>query len=87
VVNCNYCHVQQGKDPTTGTTKWVWESDDKLPKHTARRMMQMVLAIKANDKIDFTENEITCYTCHRGQKNRALLVDINKGSITLQETI
>jgi hypothetical protein len=28
-VNCDYCHVQQGKDPTTGTTKWVWESDDK----------------------------------------------------------
>jgi hypothetical protein len=67
-VNCNYCHVQQGKDPTTGTTKWVWESDDKPTKHTARRMMQMVLAIKANDKIDFRENEITCYTCHRGQR-------------------
>jgi hypothetical protein len=67
-VNCNYCHVQQGKDPTTGTTKWVWESDDKPTKHTARRMMQMVLAIKANDKIDFRENEITCYTCHRGER-------------------
>lgn len=67
-VNCNYCHVQQGKDLTTGTTKWVWESDDKPPKHTARRMMQMVLAIKANDKIDFRENEVTCYTCHRGQR-------------------
>src|ERR1044072_7212144 len=66
-VNCNYCHVQQGKDPTTGTTKWVWESDDKPSKHTARRMMQMVLAVKANDKIDFRENEVTCYTCHRGQ--------------------
>jgi len=67
-VNCNYCHVQQGKDPTTGTTKWVWESDDKPSKHTARRMMQMVLAVKANDKIDFRENEVTCYTCHRGQR-------------------
>jgi len=67
-VNCNYCHVQQGKDPTTGTTKWVWESDDKPSKHAARRMMQMVLAVKANDKIDFRENEVTCYTCHRGQR-------------------
>jgi hypothetical protein len=67
-VNCDYCHVQQGKDPTTGTTKWVWESDDKPPKHTARRMMQMVLAIKANDTIDFRANEVTCYTCHRGQR-------------------
>ncbi len=67
-VNCNYCHVQQGKDPTTGTTKWVWESDDKPSKHTARRMMQMVLAVKANDKIDFRENEVTCFTCHQGQR-------------------
>jgi Photosynthetic reaction centre cytochrome C subunit len=67
-VQCNFCHVQQGKDPTTGSTKWVWESDDKPQKQTARRMMQMVLAIKANDKVDFRENEVTCYTCHRGQK-------------------
>jgi photosynthetic reaction center cytochrome c subunit len=67
-VQCNFCHVQQGKDPTTGLTKWVWESDDKPQKHTARRMMQMVLAIKAKDKIDFRANGVTCYTCHRGQR-------------------
>ena len=67
-VQCSFCHVQQGKDPTTGTTKWLWESDDKPPKQTARRMMQMVLSIKANNKVDFRENEVTCYTCHRGQR-------------------
>ena len=67
-VQCNFCHVQQGKDPATGTTKWLWESDDKPQKQTARRMMQMVLAIKANNKVDFRENEVTCYTCHRGQR-------------------
>lgn len=67
-VECNFCHVQQGKDPNTGRTKWVWESDDKPQKQTARQMMQMVLSIKANDKIDFRENPVTCYTCHRGQK-------------------
>ncbi len=67
-VQCSFCHVQQGKDPTTGTTKWLWESDDKAPKQTARRMMQMVLSIKANNKVDFRENEVTCYTCHRGQR-------------------
>lgn len=67
-VQCNFCHVQQGKDPTTGTTKWLWESDDKPQKQTARRMMQMVLSIKANNKVDFRENEVTCYTCHRGQR-------------------
>jgi hypothetical protein len=31
-------------------------------------MMQMVLSIKANDKIDFRENPVTCFTCHRGQR-------------------
>jgi hypothetical protein len=66
-VQCNYCHVDQGKDPNTGRTKWVWESDDKPVKHKAREMMRMVLSIKANDKIDFRENPVTCYTCHRGQ--------------------
>src|SRR5882762_7756000 len=66
-VQCNFCHIQQGKDPKTGFTKWVWESDDKPEKQTGRRMMQMVLSIKANDKVDFRENPVTCYTCHRGQ--------------------
>jgi len=67
-VQCNFCHVQQGKDPETGRTKWIWESDDKPEKQTARRMMQMVLSIKANDKVDFRNNEVTCFTCHRGQR-------------------
>ena len=67
-VHCNFCHVQQGKDPNTGVTKWVWESDDKPEKRMARGMMQMVLAIKANDRVDFRGNEVTCYTCHRGQR-------------------
>src|SRR5436190_11307352 len=66
-VQCNFCHVQQGKDPKTGFTNWIWESDDKPQKQAARRMMQMVLSIKANDKVDFRENPVTCYTCHRGQ--------------------
>lgn len=67
-VQCNHCHVDQGKDPRTGRTKWVWESDDKPVKQKAREMMRMVLSIKANAKIDFRENPVTCYTCHRGQK-------------------
>ena len=66
-VQCNFCHVQQGKDPKTGFTNWIWDSDDKPEKQTARRMMQMVLSIKANNKVDFRENAVTCYTCHRGQ--------------------
>ena len=66
-VKCNFCHVQQGKDPKTGFDIVIWESDDKPEKQTARRMMQMVLSIQANDKVDFRENAVTCYTCHRGQ--------------------
>jgi len=65
---CSFCHVQQGKDPKKGFTNWVWESDEKPEKETARRMMQMVLSIKANNKVDFREKDVTCYTCHRGQK-------------------
>ena len=67
-VQCNFCHVQRGRDPKTGQTDWVWGSDDKPEKQTARRMMQMVLSIKANNTVDFRENEVTCYTCHRGQR-------------------
>src|ERR1044072_1408765 len=25
---CDFCHVTKGKDPKTGQTNWVWESDD-----------------------------------------------------------
>ena len=42
--------------------------DDKPETQTARRMMQMVLSIKANDTVDFRNNEVTCFTCHRGQR-------------------
>ena len=31
-VQCTFCHVQKGKDPKTGFTNWVWESDDKPEK-------------------------------------------------------
>src|SRR5690242_10065635 len=31
-VKCGFCHVSQGKDPKTGFTNWVWESDDKQEK-------------------------------------------------------
>lgn len=66
-VTCGFCHVQQGKDPKTGFTNWIWDSDDKPEKQTARRMMQMVLSVNATNKVDFRSNRVTCYTCHRGQ--------------------
>ncbi|HEV2915440.1 MAG TPA: c-type cytochrome [Pyrinomonadaceae bacterium] len=66
-VKCDYCHVKAGKDAETGRDKWVWESDDKETKRTARRMMQMVLSVNNTNRADFRDNPVTCYTCHRGQ--------------------
>lgn len=55
---CNFCHVRKGND-------WVWESDDKEEKQTARSMIKMVLAI---NKDNFRGNiQVSCYTCHRGR--------------------
>ncbi len=55
---CNFCHVRKGND-------WVWESDDKEEKQTARAMMKMVLSI---NKDNFRGNiQVSCYTCHRGR--------------------
>lgn len=52
-VKCNHCHTNP------------WEKDDKLPKQTARRMIQMVFAL---NKGSFGgENAVSCFTCHRGK--------------------
>ena len=64
---CTFCHVVKGKDPKTGQNIWAWESDEKPEKQTGRRMLQMVLLINGSNKIDFTQNSVTCFTCHRGQ--------------------
>ena len=52
-VECDFCHVQR-----------AFEKDDKKPKETARKMMEMMFAINA-DTFD-RERKVTCYTCHRG---------------------
>jgi photosynthetic reaction center cytochrome c subunit len=52
-VECDFCHVQG-----------AFEKDDKKPKATARKMMEMMFAI---NKDNFDGNrEVTCYSCHRG---------------------
>src|SRR5882757_878968 len=52
-VDCEFCHVEHDRD-----------KDDKKEKQTARKMIEMELAInKSNFK---NEIEVTCYTCHRG---------------------
>ena len=61
-VKCDYCHVQ-GNFP----------SDEKLPKRTARRMIEMTKALNAQyfAKHEVKEGEsvlgrVTCFTCHEG---------------------
>lgn len=52
-VECDFCHVQG-----------AFEKDEKQPKQTARKMMEMMFAI---NKDNFAgRSEVTCYSCHRG---------------------
>jgi photosynthetic reaction center cytochrome c subunit len=51
--DCEFCHVEHAND-----------KDDKKEKQTARKMIEMELAINKNHFKN--EVEVTCYTCHRG---------------------
>ncbi len=52
-VECEYCHVEHAMD-----------KDDKKTKVTARKMMEMMITINA-ENFD-SHREVTCYTCHQG---------------------
>src|SRR5438105_3804563 len=52
-VECEFCHVKN-----------AFEKDDKKPKQTARKMMEMMFAIN-KDNFD-GRRDVTCYSCHRG---------------------
>jgi len=52
-VNCEFCH----EDPDRA-------ADTKETKETARQMMRMVMDINKNNFKG--QQEVTCYTCHRG---------------------
>ena len=52
-VECEYCHVEHAN-----------EKDDKKPKVTARKMINMMMAI--NRENFEGHREVTCYSCHRG---------------------
>ena len=55
-VECNHCHVE-GK----------WESDEKAPKLTARKMFKMVGEVSKLLKENVGEKQFaTCYMCHHG---------------------
>src|SRR5260370_27292605 len=50
---CDFCHVRS-----------AFDKDDKKPKQTARKMMQMMFALNQQDFDG--RREVTCYSCHRG---------------------
>jgi len=52
-VECEYCHVEHAMD-----------KDDKKTKVTARKMMEMMITINA-ENFD-GHRVVTCYTCHQG---------------------
>jgi photosynthetic reaction center cytochrome c subunit len=52
-VECQFCHVEG-----------AFEKDDKRPKQTARKMMEMMFAINKNNFEG--HREVTCFSCHRG---------------------
>ena len=62
-VDCEFCH----DDPDRA-------SDNKMPKETARMMMRMVMDINKNNFKG--EQEVTCYTCHRGSSDPARTVPL-----------
>ncbi len=55
-VECSFCHVEGAP-----------EKDDKKPKQTARKMMQMMFAI--NQENFERKREVTCYSCHHGSSH------------------
>jgi len=52
-VECDFCHV-----------RGAFDKDDKKPKQTVRKMMQMMFAL--NQQNFDGRREVTCYSCHRG---------------------
>ena len=61
-VKCDHCHVQGN-----------FASDEKRAKHTARRMLQLTLALNAEHfpahapaPGESKLGRVTCYTCHQG---------------------
>src|SRR2546423_493790 len=55
-VECEFCHVAHAN-----------EKDDKKPKVTARKMINMMMAIN-RDNFE-GHREVTCYSCHRGSSD------------------
>ena len=68
-VSCNFCHTKRSDYPDS----LDYASDKDPMKTTARKMMRMTIEInRKNFRTDKKKrphelNEVTCYTCHRGE--------------------
>ena len=66
-VECEYCHVEG-----------AFDKDDKKPKQTARKMMEMMFAI---NKTNFEDRRaVTCYSCHHGTAHPVAIPIIPAGT-------
>lgn len=72
-VQCDFCHMEN-----------AFDKDDKQPKQTARKMIQMMLTL---NKDNFQgQRKVTCYACHRGARKPANTPLIDDGNRPLTET-
>jgi photosynthetic reaction center cytochrome c subunit len=62
-VRCEHCHVEH-----------AFDKDDKEPKKTARKMMEMMFAINKDNFND--RQEVTCNSCHHGAAEPAAIPEI-----------
>lgn len=63
-VKCNFCHAESKTDPK----KLDFASDENKHKNIARGMMRMAMRINKKYFRDEKEPKVTCFTCHRGDK-------------------
>jgi len=82
-VRCNHCHV--GPDNLVGMD---FASDEKATKRTARRMLLMARAVNLELLADLPvvsdgakHQNVSCYTCHRGQAKPPLNIVVELGGV------
>ena len=63
-VKCNFCHAEMKGNPG----KLDFASDENEHKNIARGMMKMTRRINKKFFKDEKSPKISCYTCHRGDK-------------------
>ena len=65
-VRCDHCHVA---NPPGSAEEFDFPNDAKPEKKAAREMLRMVRAVNADylSKVNPHRQEVTCWTCHRGQ--------------------